>query len=102
MITKYGHASYKQCENYKSRLIDRIFKILWLKEQVCDTTDTYIESLIYELYGINILFINNGNFISLIGLLEMIKVETCHSKYKQKIFQCINDIIPSLFKDGDE
>lgn len=102
MEMKYGQTPNKQCENYRSRLTDRVFKILWLKEEGCSTTDTYIESLIYELCGVSELFNNNGCFISLIGVLEMIKDETIHSKYKQKIFQCTNELIPLLFKAGDE
>jgi hypothetical protein len=101
MNTKYGQLPDVQCENYKKKLTDKIFKILPLKEHKCLTIDMYIVSLIDELYGVNEIFDDNANFISLIGILERVKEEKCHEVYKQRILQCTNTIIPSLFKEGE-
>jgi hypothetical protein len=101
MNTKYGQISDNHCNSYKTELTNKIFKILPLKENDCETIEMYVESIIYELCGANYIFYSNGKLISLISLLEMIKQEQNHSIYKQKIFQCTNDIIPSLFGEGD-
>lgn len=101
MRTKYGHLPDKLYVNYQKDLTNKIFKILPLKESDCETVDKYIESIIYELYGMQNICHSNGKLITLISLLEMIKQEDKHSVYKQKIFQCTNEIIPFLFEEGE-
>ena len=102
MFTKYGVLPDESIANYQKRLTARIFKILPLKEEKCETLDTYIDSIIYELYGLDIVISNNANIVSLISLLEMLKIENKHYVYKQKILHCTNDLIPSLFKGSGE
>jgi hypothetical protein len=101
METKYGNLPDIQDKLYKTNLINKFYKILPLKERNSETIEMYIESLIYELYGADIVFNSKKDFITLISILEMIKSEKNHAVYKQKIFQCTNELIPSLFyKEG--
>lgn len=102
MTTKYGMLPDETFNNFQKRLTARIFKILPLKEENCITLDSYIDSIVYELYGLDIVCINNANILSLISLLEMLKIEDKHYLYKQKILHCTNDLIPSLFKESGD
>lgn len=93
MNTKYGKLPYSLTSTYKSLLINRIFKILPLKEEEYSTIDEHIDSLNSELFGFSVLC-NDANdaaiLISVVNLLEHIRIEAEHKKYRREILKCCN------------
>ena len=78
MNTNYGEVNNTACYNYLSRLIDKLFKIIPLKEVHSPTIDTYIEDLIFELRGNEEVFEEteyNPKLIDIISILEAVKNE---------------------------
>lgn len=51
MQTIYNPIPENLYENYMNNLVNRIFKILPLKEENSDTIEVYITNLLYELTG---------------------------------------------------
>lgn len=98
MITKYGKINENTFEEYIAKLSGRIYKILPLKEEKCKTWSIYIESLIFELFGLKNIFNKleeNTIFISLIGTLEQLKNEDDIATVKREVFKCI-DLLKKL------
>lgn len=93
MNSKYGEIPDTMCYNFLSRLVDKLFKIIPLKENHSATVTTYIEDLIYELSGNNELFeVSNYNpkILDIICTLESVKDENMsHAEYRRSIFKCI-------------
>lgn len=93
MNSKYGDISNDACYNYTVRLIDKLFKIIPLKEVHSPTVDSYIEDLIYELCGNNAIFEEteyNPKLVDIISILEAIKNEDMtHKEYRRSVFKCI-------------
>ena len=58
MNSKYGDINNTACYNYMARLVDKLFKIIPLKEAHSPTVDTYIEDLIFEISGNKEIFAN--------------------------------------------
>lgn len=105
MNSKYGEIPNLVCFNYLSRLVDKLFKIIPLKETHSNTVTVYIEDLIYEITGNNSLFTDsnyNPKILDIICILESVKnTNMTHSEYRRAIFKCItianqlNDYIKS-------
>lgn len=94
--TKYGSVPSHALDIYQSRLIDKVFKILGMKDDGCTTLDKYIDGLLFELIGAKSLvacLCNNGDFISLLAILENLSGDN-HSKaiVKQQVFKAIKII----------
>jgi hypothetical protein len=103
MNTKYGQISKASFDLYINRLISRVFKILPLKEEKCETLDEYVESLLRELSGNQeiILFLQeNEEFLSLMGTLENLPSEEDMKIYRSDVFKCIA-IIRKLHASAD-
>lgn len=94
MKSKYGEINNTACYNYLSRLVDKLFKIIPLKEVHSPTIETYIEDLIFELNGNNNVFVETGynpKLIDIISILEAIKNEDMsHKEYRRSVFKCIS------------
>lgn len=92
ITTRYNPIPDELCENYFDILINRLYKILPLKEEYSPTVSVYIESLLSEMTGGQdvILFIrNDGQYLSIINSLEYIKDCEDVSICKREIFRCI-------------
>lgn len=101
MNTKYGDISDASYKDYYKKLIDKVYKILCLKEENCSTLDIYIESLLIDIVGQEKILKGNGNFLSLIGILETLSTSDYSLKiYKREVFKCINII--KLLEGGIE
>jgi len=88
---KYGGSlSEKSLQEYFKHLINRIWKILPMKEQNCLTLDKYLFNLKIELVGGEEMLLNNGLFVELIFNLESLNNLTLKDEYKPQIFKCIN------------
>lgn len=96
--TKYGKIPNCFIDEYKDRLIGRVFKILPMVEEKSDTWDVYIESLLFELHGMDVLIqeLNcNSDFLILLATLEELKKEHEHSVVKREVFKCV-DLVKKL------
>lgn len=92
MNTKYGHIDDKLIKNYVERLKNKIFKALPLKEENCQTLDSYLEALIRELIGNELLIKQsnyNGQIISVISILESLIYQEDLANYKSDIFSAM-------------
>ena len=93
--TKYNPISENLCGNYFDVLINRLYKILPLKEEKSPTVATYIQSLLSELTGCQevILFIQeDGQYMSVINSLEYICFCEDVKECKREIFKCIHTV----------
>ena len=81
--------------NYLTKLIDRIYKIIPLKEENSPTIRVYMRSLISEMLS-NSELINSLDYDSrlmiIISILNSVIDSDDHNKYRKDIFKCINYI----------
>jgi hypothetical protein len=87
------------CEQY---LVNRIYKLLPLKEQELDWKQ-YLYNLNLELLGAEEIYLNNTHFLSLVHKLESLFLLNSHDEYRRMIFECITvaKTIPSkMIKEG--
>lgn len=82
---------------YLNSVVNSVFKILPLYEENNIGIETYVESLLFELYGLDkVIDVKNSyEYISLLSTLESVKVEVARkdskkSVVKREIFKCIN------------
>lgn len=106
MKTKYSNIPNTLYYNYTNKLINKLYKIIPLKEGNCPTVDKYISGLLMELSGYKsfIIYLNyDARILSIINTLEFIKNnELDHDTYRDLIFKCINNtkqIQESIDKD---
>lgn len=93
--TIYNSLSNEVYENYMKLLINKIYKILPLKEEHSPTVPTYIESLLMEMTGNSKLILalqNNGRYISVINTIEALKECEDTQICKREVFKCIREI----------
>lgn len=87
MMTKYGEIPNIAVNSSLKRLTDKVFKILPMREEECDTLDVYVHSLLRELIGSKKLvegLMYEDEFMSLISTLEgladnNVDLEVCKS-----------------------
>ena len=102
--TRYGDLPFESIEMYQSRLIDKTFKILGMKDDNCKTLDIYIESFLFELVGCELLIKelqNSSEFISLLAILENLRNNEYENRVvKQQVFKAIKLIKRLDFGDN--
>lgn len=104
--TIYNPLSNEVYDDYMTLLINKIYKILPLKEEHSPTVVVYIESLLMEMTGngkLILLLQNNGRYIGVVNTIESLKdcedLQIC----KREIFKCIREVEKlkqRLFKDN--
>lgn len=84
---------------YLNSLVNNVFKILPLYEENNMGVSIYVESLLFELYGLehSVDIDNSSEYISLLSNLESVKLEISRENsrkptVKREIFKCINII----------
>jgi len=84
---------------YLNSVVNSVFKILPLYEEQNVGVKTYIESLLFEFYGLEeaIAIEHSYEYISLLSTLESVKKEVSKENsrkpvVKREIFKCINII----------
>ena len=90
MDTKYGMEVNK--ENFYSYLItlkNKIYKLLPLREEKLEWRK-YLETILIEISGLNKLFNNTVNLISLLSKLEGLFDLEEFVLYRKTIFECLN------------
>lgn len=105
---KYGYLSEKSFKRYFEFLVGRVYKILPMREEDCDTLKDYIKGLQIELLGSSQLYevlIEEPKFISLLNIIQyLISSEYDISTCKQEVFKAIkliNEINKKYFKGAD-
>jgi hypothetical protein len=91
MINKYNNqlpdeSLQSYCEQY---LVNRIYKLLPLKEQELDWQQ-YLYNLNFELLGAEEIYLRNTHFLSLVHKLESLFLLDSHEEYRRMIFECIS------------
>lgn len=91
MYTKYnGQISDENIKDYCNTLVNKIFKLLALRDENDPTRFKYHKSLMYELAGADELLIEDTYFTSLLVNLEYIYLIEDKEDFKSKIFGCIS------------
>lgn len=90
---------------YFDSLINSVFKILPLYEEKNVGVNTYVESLLFELYGLDevIDMEDSYEYISLLSTLESVKKEVANPDsekkvIKREVFKCISVIKNMIVK----
>lgn len=86
--------SDKEIQEYKQSVINKLFAILEIFEDCEAINDysgytTYTKRLARELNGLYDIF-GIVNFLSIVSILEGMKVPIEHSEVKQLVFHCIS------------
>lgn len=92
MMTQYGQIDQHKSAAYKEKLINRIYKILPLNEEGAGTINTYIHSLLIELFGAYELIETDtrGDFLIVANTLQGLIQEQDHAVIRREVFKCIN------------
>lgn len=91
--SNYGKLPEELIEEYKDRLVGRVYKILPMKEENVGTWNAYIESLLFELVGHKDLIKgldDNSDFISLLSILEGLIGEEDLTVVRREVFKSLN------------
>jgi hypothetical protein len=85
--------------NYLNTVVNSVFKILPLYEEKNVGLETYVESLLFELYGLEkvVSMDSSYEYVSLLSTLESVKMEVVRedskkTTVKREVFKCINII----------
>lgn len=92
---KYNKVDLEHVKIYLESLVNKVFKLLPLREQKSETLSLYHESLMFELTGFSSVFINIGissEYVSLISSLEGLLSIHDLGAYRRKVFECINTV----------
>lgn len=87
--TKYGDVPSSAFENYRKSIVDRIWLLIPLKEEGCQTIPSYIERLNRELCGMMKFAVSKNEYImTVISLLENLRTETDFATYRHDVLRC--------------
>jgi hypothetical protein len=105
MNTKYGKLSNVTVEVGLDGYIDKIFKILPMREEKCPTLTIYIQGLIREFMGNSSLMeglLYEKEFLSLVGTLEnLISDDIKFEEFRSDVFKSIS-IVKKMKKNLGE
>lgn len=99
MIYKYGTLPSSQIHKEKERLKDAIFILLPYKEESYEFLDTYFVSLQQRLCGLNHLFGEQAEIITLMSIIESARYETDLKKYRKAILDACS--LVNEIEEGD-
>jgi hypothetical protein len=85
MRFKYGTLPSSQIHAEKERLQGAIYKLLPYKEDNYELLDKYFVSLLQRVSGLNRLFMEQPQIITLMSILESARYESDFSKYRKCI-----------------
>lgn len=107
MYTKYGDFKITQILEHKQELHNNILSLLYMKEENCETLDSYFDSLLWRLSGYNSIFGNQAIMVDIMSDLEEARNEANkdnydHKKYRRLILNAFNMIDKLKESDGDE
>lgn len=101
-MNKNRKPPYKALDSYLHNLINKVYKILPMKEEQCDTLTSYILSLENELIGCYELWDildNIPQFLAVINIIKYLSIEEYDiSTCKREVFKAIH-LIEKVIKD---
>lgn len=92
MSTKYQKVDASAFKSFASDLVNKIFKLLPMKEEGNTTITDYHRYLMYKLTGFGALFphlSNQAGFVSLLSSLESLLLVEDMKVYRSIVFECI-------------
>jgi flagellin-specific chaperone FliS len=98
MRTKYGQLPDELLHAYVDGLVNKVFKMLPMKQDNVQSLSKYIESTLRELVGQKELveeLKRNQEFLSILGILESLLQQEDFQIFRSDIFKTIN-LIESL------
>lgn len=95
MRYKYGELRQQQIKEQKKVLINAIFKLLPYKEQNYEHLDRYFTALLFRIDGLNELFFEQAEIITLMSILEAARKEEDFELYRKAIFDAC-DIVKKI------
>ena len=100
MHSKYGDIPQIQIHNEKQKLQSAIFICLPYKESNYPLLDEYFDALLFRLNGLNQLFMNQTEVLTLMSLLEAARHESSFKKYRKAILDAT--ALVDAIKECDE
>lgn len=100
MHYKYGELRQQQIREQKKVLTNAIFKLLPYKEQNYEHLDRYFTALMFRINGLNQLFYEQAEIVTLLSILEAARTEEDFDLYRKAIFDAC-DVVKKL-KEVDE
>ena len=100
MHSKYGEIPLDQIHNEKNKLQSAIFLCLPYKESNYPLLDEYFDALLFRLNGLNQLFMNQTEVLTLMSLLEAARHESSFKKYRKAILDAT--ALVDAIKECDE
>lgn len=91
--TKFGEIENVTVKNQYDSMIGKVFKVLHLKEEGCETLDKYVDSLCRKFFGASKLYFKEEN-LSMVHILSGMDIDS-HSLLRSDIFEVIR-IIESI------
>jgi len=101
-MSKDVRVPLRALDGYLQNLIDKVFKILPMKEEQCSTLPSYLRSLESELVGCYKLWdelADEPQFFALINVVNFLAVEECDvAVCKREVFKAIH-LVESVKKN---
>ena len=101
MHYKYRELCQKQIREEKKVLRNAIFKLLPYKEQNYEHLDRYFTALMFRINGLNQLFYEQAEIITLLSILEAARTEEDFDLYRKAIFDAC-DVVKKLKEVDDD
>lgn len=91
--TKFGKIENDDVKSQYDSMIGKVFKVLHLKEEGCETLDKYVDSLSRKFFGASRLYFREEN-LSVVHILSGMDIDS-HSLLRSDVFEIIK-IIESI------
>lgn len=88
MMTRFGELDTDAVDTYLTKLVGRVFKIIPMNEEGCKTLDSYIDSLVREIFG-NSFILQGDELLAICGTLKGLNFES-HKLMKSDVFKTID------------
>lgn len=99
IYTKYGEIENETVKNHFQFMIGKVFKIIHLKEEDCQTIDKYVNSLCRKFFGISKMYFSDEALL-IVDVLNGLDFEN-HDYLRSDIFEII-EIIEYVKKRCEE
>lgn len=93
MNTKYGQLPDEMLSDYINKMINKVWKMLPMREENIPTLPIYIEATLREFIAQKELIDclkDNGNYIEILGIIEGLLKQHDFSAYRSDVFRAVN------------
>lgn len=95
MNTKYGKLPDEMLFDYMDKMINKVWKMLPMREENVPTLAFYIESILREFVSQKELvdcFKKNGSYIEILGIIEGLLTQEDYLTYRSDVLRAVNSI----------